>query len=764
MPARPIFQSTIAILALTLVAALSSDLELKPFHYSYTGFELPLDVTMPEKEIHPSLWFSEPDVAGLWQKKDSDKFAAAFWKEVSTSEFLLAELPPVPTAEDDKKVIHKYYGTLTQAAMYNAFMALFETPKKQAYLESAIEALDRGYMGPLYELDPIIKGSAVDEIYQGIWAQNFAGAYDWIQPKLTPAQDKKIRGHLIKHATYMNKHLFSWASRPHNHLSKPAWGLGSMALLLSSEPEARTWLRTAIEAANANTRYHFGEDGIYREGSHYYLFSKINFLPFLYHYRNTTNYDPFPVFQPAFEWPLRVRNGKGWMPNQEDSFIRPYASHLAAAAYKEAPTRLHSTAPLGSLLHWNFLNTDLDPFHASEKVTGYNYTGATWDYPKPLVEYLTYAPEIKPIAPDVEPTQFMESGQTVFRSDWVGGDRAHRYLLFHGVPDADNHEHFDHLSFILFAENQMMSSDGGYTRKSYGEAMRKEWYLTPEAHNVVMVEGKAPEDSAPGIGPSSSGRLSTSWFATEKKTASYKEGGTHSRIVSMIENDRFAMVDLVKLPSAKKVDIVMHGGRATLTGDKVHSVWHYKEDTYGPECSMDQWFLGKGYSHRVKEGELTYIKGDYASYPYFIQSKETDRAMAMHLLEPRKALADARKYEFLRKSEETIVVQSENEWQLCNVTGKILGEGSWETDALYAYVSFNEDSFKKAALLEAKTFDSGEGLEIILNAPCTLAMEMLDSGEVRIDYSAEIASEGVIRRGDRERRLKFKGQASLILK
>lgn len=754
----------IIIALLALATSQSPALDLKGYHFSYTGFELPLDVTMPEKEIHPSLWFTEAEIPNLWAKKDRDSYGKGFWDEVSTSEFLLAELPPIPSAEDDKKVIHKYYGTLTQAAMYNAFMALFDTPKRQAYLEAAIEALERGYVGPLYELDPIVKGSAVDEIYQGIWAQSFAAAYDWVHAQLTETQDKKIRGHLIKHATYMNENLFSWASRPHNHLSKPAWGLGSMALLLSSEPEAKTWLRTAIDAANANTRYHFGADGIYREGSHYYLFSKINFLPFLFHYRNTTDYNPFPVFQPAFEWPLRVRNGKGWMPNQEDSFIRPYASHLAAAAYKDAPTRLHSSAPLGSLLQWNFLNTDLAPFHAAERQTGFNYTGATWDYPKPLIEYLTYDPEIDPAAPDVEPTQFMESGQTVFRSDWAGGGREHRYLLFHGVADADNHEHFDHLSFILFAEDQMMSSDGGYTRKSYGEAMRKDWYLTAEAHNVVMVDGQAPVDIAPGVGPASSGQLVAPGFASEMKTATYQDGGTHSRIVSMIENDRFAVVDLVSLPEEKPVEIVMHGGRAALEGDKIHSVWRYKDDTYGLPCVLDQWFLGKNYHHQIKEGELTYIKGDYASYPYFVQSKTTDQAVAMHLLEPRQVDTQARTYEFLRKSDETIVVQSGSEWHVCNAAGTSIGEGSWETNALYGYIAFDRSHFQKAGLVDVTTFDSGDGLEIILNAPTTLSVEALGSGEIRIDFSADGESHGIIRFGDREQRLSLKDQGSSVLK
>ncbi len=763
MLAKRLILSVVTVVSVA-VAPLSHALKLKPYHSSYTGFELPEDVTMPEIEIHPSLWFDESEIEGLWQKKDRDGIAAQFWNEVSTNEFLLTDLPPIPRAEDEKSVIHKYYGTLTQAAMYNAFMSLFDTPRKQAYLDCAVQALQRGYAGPLYELDPIVKGSAVDEIYQGIWAQSFASAYDWVQSRLSVEQEETIRGHLIKHASYMNEHLFSWASSPHNHLSKPGWGLGTMALLLSNEPAAKTWLKTAIEGTNANTRYFFGSDGTYREGSHYYMFSMLNFLPFLYHYRNTTDYDPFPVFQPAFEWPLRIRNGKGWMPNQEDSFIRPFASHLVAAAFMDSPTELHSSAPLGRLLHWNFLNTDLDPFHASKQRTGFNYTGATWDYPKPLIEYLTYDPRIDPIAPNVEPTQFLESGQTAFRSDWSTGEQKHLFLLFQGVAEADNHQHYDHLSFSLFAENQMMSSDGGYTRKSYGEAMRKEWYLTAEAHNVVMVDGHAPQDIVPGVGPYSSDRIVAPGFASEKKTAVYQEGGTHSRIVSMIENDRFAIVDVIELPAERTVDIVMHGGRARLEGDKVRSVWYYEADTYGPECLMDQWFLGKGYSRRVKEGELTYIKGDYGAYPYFVQSKKTDRALAMHLLEPRETMTDGRSYEFLRKSNETIVVQAENQWHLCNISGKSVGEGSWETDALYAHVSFAESGFRKVAMIDATTFDSGEGLEIFLNAPCTLSVELLDTDELRIDFSADIDAQGVIRRGDREQRLNFRGRGAHTLK
>ena len=52
------------------------------------------------------------------------------------------------------------------------------------YIKRARKALERAYDGPIRKLDPIIKGSPVDEIYMGTWLQNYAAAYDWVQPYL----------------------------------------------------------------------------------------------------------------------------------------------------------------------------------------------------------------------------------------------------------------------------------------------------------------------------------------------------------------------------------------------------------------------------------------------------------------------------------------------------------------------------------------------------------------------------------------------------
>ncbi|MDQ8186750.1 heparinase II/III family protein [Pelagicoccus sp. SDUM812002] len=753
-------------LAGVIVAGAAFGLDEREFYHTYNGFELPSEVTMPSSEVHPSLWFSKGEVGALRAKKDADSVAAVYWQDVLASEFVLAELPPVPKLDDDKKIVHKYYGTLTQVAAYNAFLyQVSQDGKKSAYLEKAVEALKRGYEGPLYQLDPIVKGSAVDEIYQGVWAQSMAAAYDWVQPALSDEDDAIIRAHLVEHAQYMHENLWSWAGSPHNHLSKPAWGLGSLALCLSDHHEAKAWLERAVAASNANTRYFFSRDGVYREGAFYFLFSFINFVPFLYHYENTTGFDGFSVFQPAFEWPIVTRNGKGWTPNIEDSFIKPYPSQLVAGAFRDKPTSLHRSAPFSEVLQWNFLNTDYSVFVKAEEKTGYNYTGASWDYPKPLMEYLCYQPDIVATEPNVAPVLFLESGQSVFRSDWNYNDPKSRTLLFQGVAEADNHEHYDHLSFILQAENQMMSSDAGYTQASYGQAIRREWYLTAEAHNVVLADGEAPSDKAPNLAPFSRSRLLSPFFSCEIKAAPYAGGGEHQRLVAMLEGDRFAIFDQVDLPVAGDLEIVMHGGRADLEIEGDLLSWTYQEDDYGPAAGLRQWFWGNGFETNELSGELTYIKGDFASFPYVKHTKTGANALGLSLLDPVAVGEAGEAYSYERKSDTAVVVRnsSGSEWVAANRTGKAISESNWESDALFSYFKIASATRVRAAAVEGKTMRVGEDIAFEFNGSVTFAFEATNSG-MYLYFTTPLPVQGFARYAGKVYRLDLSDSGMIVFR
>ncbi len=629
-------------LSLTLTGVTASARPKAPanLYDSYTGFAIPAEPVLPAQETHPSLWFHSADLPALIARLSADDFARSRFAALEKSADLTAPLPPAPAATDKTDVIHKYYGAMSIAARVHAFLALVSADEavRATHRQRAVDLLLRAYDGPIFQLDSNVKGSAVDEIYRGSWLQNYAAAYDCIQPSLAPDVDAQIRARLALEAECVYENLYRWTPKsPHNHLSKPAWGLGTLALTLSAHPHARAWLARAIEAANKNTRYFFSGDGLYREGNHYLIFSLTNFLPFLYHYRNVSGVDGFPAFQPAFEAMVEARNSRGWLPNLEDSYLRPTPTHLAAAAYRHARTSLHSAAPLAELLTWSYATCDLRPFEQERSGTGFNYTGASWDYPLELDELLTHDASIPATAPDAAPNLFPAGGQSYFRDSWTNQGDGQRYLLFHGVAVADNHNHDDQLSFILEAEGQMMCSDSGYSRGTYAGAERASWYITAPAHNTLTFDGQPASDSAPNATPPSLFHTASPGLVGEEKEAFFGKDATWRRAILWIAKDYYIVVDRLNAPRAGKIASFLHGGRGTLTTEGNQHTWKYPADRYGRAAVLHTWRANPGAAVSTLPGELTYIKGDYAEFSYLqIEATAADCAW-LTLLKPASA-------------------------------------------------------------------------------------------------------------------------------
>jgi hypothetical protein len=614
---------------------LARDKAPEGLYESYTGFAIPAEPVLPAHETHPSLWFRPTDLPALQARTSADEFARRHWAAVQKLADLDKPLPPAPAASAKTDVIHQYYGAMSIAARAHALLALLADTAagRDAHRQRAVGLLLRAYDGPIFELDPKIQGSAVDEIYRGSWLQNYAHAYDCIQPALPPEVDRQIRARLAREAQCVYENLYRWApDSPHNHLSKPAWGLGTIALTLSDDPRARAWLARAIEAANRNTRYFFSGDGIYREGSHYLMFSLTNFVPFLYHYRNVSGVDGFPAFQPVFETMVAVRNSRGWLPNIEDSYLRPTPTQLVAAAYRGTRTWLHSSAPLAEILTWSYQHADLAPFEQERSGTGFNYTGASWDYPLEIDELLTHDATLRATAPDADPNIFLAGGQTVFRSSWTAA-AGQRYLLFHGVAVADNHNHDDELSFILEAEGQLMCSDSGYSRGTYTGAERTAWYNTAAAHNTLTFDGQPA-----GKTPSNETPLTAKWeqpglVVVEKTQFKLPKSAVWRRTICWVAGDYYAVIDRVDAKQPVEIKSYLHGGRGALATSGAERIWTYSADRYGSAAKLRCWIAAPAAITAVKEGELTYIKGDYASFSY-LETSYPAGAPAIALLKP----------------------------------------------------------------------------------------------------------------------------------
>ncbi|MAI23601.1 MAG: hypothetical protein CL828_06050 [Crocinitomicaceae bacterium] len=653
---RIFFCLTMAILA---IAPLPAGKDFMGANWkSFSGFQVSTKAVLTKTETHPSLWFKEEEFVAFKGMLSKDAMIREYWEKVKSHPLLIAPFPEVipedqiwlpELASDNNKRIHKYYGEMTQIPLYAGFMAwMTDDPvQKKAYIDRAKAALLRAFDGPIFDLDPTKSGvdKSVDEVYRGIWSQSICAAYDFVQPFLTPEEDKTIRKRLLKEARYTHENLESWASGPHNHLSKPAWGLAAFALTFTDEPEAKSWFRNAMKAANQNTHYHFSSDGIYREGGMYYVFSWLNFVPFIYHYKNVSGVGYFEDFKPSFEWGVIGRNARGWTMNIEDSFLRPVPTQMVAKAFSDHRSFLAPDVPFSEVLQWNFQTTDYQPFRDVEKISGFNYTGASWDYPKELYELITYDPTIKATAPTVDPTIFMEGGQTFFRNSWLNDPEEQFYLLFHSVPQADNHDHHDTLSFVLYAKNQMMASDSGYTRSSYGEDIRYSYYRRPQAHNTITFDDVPLGDFVENQSNPSEDKLNTSFFDFEKKTAPFRryldtELGSVKRSIAFIQDEYFLVLDEAKgqvYNGSKlegKFDVYFHGGRSTLEEENGSYTWSYEKDRYGDASNLLTRQLSPGSAIEVLETESTYIKADYASFPSLKTTKAGHEALFGQILYP----------------------------------------------------------------------------------------------------------------------------------
>ena len=431
------------------------------------GFTVPTTPVLPDSEVHPSLYFHVEDIPQIQARKSNSNYNH-LWKEIEEDAFHYKYMNASNQDESDRPKMAK---TL-------AFWWLVQNDTLAR--NKSIEALMLAYDGV-----PQTGKKPYDEIYRATWLQNYCAAYDWIYTELTPEQDSTIRDKIAEETQFLRDNLtdgMRLAPRPHNHRSKPAWAICSVALTLSSNPDAEDWLEYGLVQANTVTEAQFTPGGIYKEGGHYLVYSAVNFIPFLWHYLNVSGVDLFPYYKPAFTWPVAVRTGQGWIPNFEDTNVKPMPTHFVASAYQNTATEFHSTASLSNILQWNFL---------SANVFTKNYTGATNDVTWEIDEFILYDDAIEPLAPDCNPTIKLDGGQVAFRNRWQGGS-GHRYLVFHAPAPGNNHDHPDQLSFVIEADDGYVIADAGYGSDGFSDDRRESWYTTTKAHNIVTANFYPP--------------------------------------------------------------------------------------------------------------------------------------------------------------------------------------------------------------------------------------------------------------------------------
>jgi Heparinase II/III-like protein/FlgD Ig-like domain len=693
----------ILFMTAVIVLAICAELCGQSIYDTYSGFTVPTTAVLPAAEIHPSLFFAAADVPALKTRAGATAYAS-IWSRI-TSNISKFEAKTVSSSdENDRPKIAKYCAF--------AWLVNSDATAKQKAIDALMTAYD------YYGADSINFDKPYDEIYRGTWIQNYCEAYDWMRAQLTAQQDSSIRAKLTNEARILRQYMTSYAPRPHNHRSKPAYGLATAALTFSSDPRAADWLTFALQMLNTVTKYQFSSDGIYREGAHYYLYSLVNEIPFLWHYKNVSSVDLFPYYKASFEWPVLIRDQRGWLPNNEDGNLKPAPTHMVAKAYQTTPTRLHSTEPLAKILQWNWATT---------KFFTVDYTGATNDVCWDIDEFLTYDASIPSVAPDVDPTLRLATGQVVFRNGWANADTTMRYLLYLAAAAADNHDHPDELSYIVNARNTCLAVDGGYGQDAWNH---NTWYLAPISHNLVTAVDSSPSDFAVNQTPPDRHFLvSRSFDFSEKEAKTSAKNGRIRRGIAFIDNDYWIVYDVPTSTDASTVYKLMVHARGALARTGTQATWSVAADNdYGAAARLHSYFQTTGVPTFSNKNGYTCLFKDSVTQQYVEVQQTKDSVAFLHLLST--SAPGASSPSITNFSTGTLAgfeVQKGSaifDAFMVQVRPLLFSTGFCSTDAQFAWVRRSGSVLNQFAVNEATLFRWNEADFFSSSAPLTLAADL----------------------------------------
>ncbi|WP_179232779.1 PKD domain-containing protein [Paenibacillus rigui] len=622
---------------------------------------------LPKMEAHPSLWFTADKLPEYQARRlVKGSYYEQLWMQLNTTiDSTYGQLDYA-----DPK-LHENDRSRGAKLLAFAYMMVKDDPqtsdeRKHRLLRQAIAAITHMYTGTVAE-----RTKDDGDIYWATYLQNYAEAYDWLYSELSAGEEQEARGRLKKEAQFIADWLITpQPPRPHNHRSKPALGLGTVALTLSQEPEAQYWLNLAIERTYNTFDFQFSADGISREGAHYGQFTLVNLIPFLWHYKNTVGFDApdelspqhlINQVQPLFEWAVKTRMGNGWLPNTEDSYVKPYATHMAAGLYKSTPAPQYGKElKLSEVLQWSYKNTHIYlP----------DYTGATSQYQIGIDEYLTYDAAIEAKRPTVSRTMFMNGGMNpdtgkpyggnaILGNQWNGkeeeGGQNTLWLMLNGTPESDNHQHQDQLQFDIYGQNALFATDTGYGQYSAFNSYLK----TPAAHNLITMNGRSTRNETDPYQPLRSAyEIDTAHFDFAQKEGDFVADdksviGTHRRAVAFPGQQYFVVADQVSSRAGSaSFDMYLHSlGALRLNGN--HAEWSITKamnpeltekppgdkeasvPNYGlQEAKLDTFIFPSNVPVQPKDGVISLFKEDIRD-TYIRVPAQTDHAQYLTVLVP----------------------------------------------------------------------------------------------------------------------------------
>jgi len=505
-------------------------------HGDYRGYGLrdifPLEqVYLPEVSLpierHPSLLFTNAGADRIRQRIRRDPYAG--WAETILQQaraslmMNLADpgLPEMDRARAVKSCAFAWWITGQGAYLQKARQGLLHISDPPAVTTPEGGLFGRGW-------SDWIRASFIMPMY--------CVAYDLTAADLSSRDHRIIAGRLAAEADQLYRHLIF--APPNNHKTIMATAVGAAALTIADHDRERS--QAWLDAAMAHLRSGLSQidrDGSYREGVYYAGYISQLLFPFLFYLKQTTGIDLFTHrrVEDLTAWFLRIGQPDGSIPLFDDAWRERH----------QFLPLLVGHSSLGGVARWRFEGL---PRRSSGRLYEAEFICAFDD-------------RVPARPPSWERTAFFPQGGMAVLGDGWSADGL--YLLLLGEDRqalASGHEQVDPGHLVLHAFGRELLADPAAGPQGR-ESEDRNWYLSAEAHNMLLVDGRGPVNH-PFSDDCLGGRLTHCFSSSSLSGAAVQTHYSGTRIqrsVFFLGRRYYLLFDQLRSPQPHRYELVLHG-------------------------------------------------------------------------------------------------------------------------------------------------------------------------------------------------------------
>jgi len=149
---------------------------------------------------------------------------------------------------------------------------------------------------------------------------------------------------------------------------------------------------------------------------------------------------------------------------------------------------------------------------------------------------------VKVTEPGKTSIDFPNSRFVVMRDSWDPKS----YFLILNYGEFQNHSHYDHLDFEIYANGIPIALDAGIGKLGYLDSLHVSWYKHPLSHNMITINQAVPEKlDKPGYDKIWSPQLQTEFFAATHDGYSRYQKAKHRRHIVFAKRSYWLIIDEV---------------------------------------------------------------------------------------------------------------------------------------------------------------------------------------------------------------------------